>query len=222
MTARQLPLDLAAPPALSREDFVTGASNRAALDLVERWPDWPARVLVLWGPPGCGKSHLAAIWRARSGATEWQPGHDGLLAAASGALTIDGLPPGLPEADLLHLVNLVGERRGWLLVTGEAPPARWDLRLPDLRSRLLAAPAVGVEAPDDALLAAVLTKQFSDRQLRVTAEVIGYLTARIERSYASVRAVVGAIDEAALAVRREITPALARQVVERLSQRPLL
>jgi chromosomal replication initiation ATPase DnaA len=221
MIGRQLPLDLAAPPAFGREDFVAGAPNRAALDWIDSWPLWPARLSILWGPPGSGKSHLAAIWGAKAGATPWQAGED-VHAASLRPLVMDGWPQGLGEADLFHLLNLLPERGGWLLMTAESAPARWNVALPDLRSRLLAAPAVGIGTPDDALLAAVLMKHFSDRQLRVAPGVIDYLTARIERSYAAARAVVAAIDEQALAAQRDITQALARRVLEGLSQQPLL
>ena len=221
MRGRQLPLDLAAPPAFGREDFVTGAPNRAALEWIESWPLWPARVAIVWGPPGSGKSHLAAIWSAKADASVWQAGED-LHAAATRPLVMDGWPDGLAEDALFHLLNLLPERGGWLLMTAETAPSRWTIALPDLRSRLLAAPAVGIGTPDDALLAAVLMKHFSDRQLRVAPGVIDFLTARIERSYAAARAVVAAIDEQALAAQRDITQALARRVLEGLTQRPLL
>ena len=68
--SRQLPLEFSHEPAATRDDLVVGDANRAAVDLVDRWPDWPARVAAIVGPPGSGKSHLAAIWRNRAGALD--------------------------------------------------------------------------------------------------------------------------------------------------------
>jgi chromosomal replication initiation ATPase DnaA len=116
---------------------------------------------------------------------------------------------------LLHLINLLRERRGFLLLTARRAPARWRAVLPDLRSRLSAVPAAELAAPDDVLIEGVLVKLFADRQLRVAPEVVRFLAARIERSFAAARAAVAALDETALAGRREITVPLARELLRR-------
>ncbi len=218
MTAEQLALDLGHRPALGKEDFLVAASNAEAVAWLDRWPDWPAHALALYGPAGCGKSHLAQVWRAASGAALIQAralgaGDVPRLAPPGGALVVEDAGAGVDEAALLHLYNLLGEQRGFLLLTGREPPARWRVDLADLRSRLKTMPAVAIGAPDDALMGALLVKMFADRQVRVEPEVVSYLVARIERSFEGARAAVSALDRAALARRRRVTVPLAREVL---------
>ena len=215
----QLPLDLGFRPALGRADFLIAPCNAAAVAWIDRWPDWPAPALALWGPAGSGKTHLLEVWRARSQAAAIAPRaltSSALpqLLGASRAAAIDDAE-GADEEALLHLYNMLAERQGHLLLAARLPPARWAIRLADLRSRLVAAPAVAVEAPDDALLGAVLVKLFADRQLRISEDLIAYLLPRIERSFAAAQAIVAALDEAALAGQRAVTVRLARDVINR-------
>jgi chromosomal replication initiation ATPase DnaA len=215
----QLPLDLGFRPALGRADFLIAPCNAAAIAWIDRWPDWPAPALALWGPAGSGKTHLLEVWRARSNAVAIAPAAltsaalPQLLGAARAAAIDDA--QSADEEALLHLYNVLAERRGHMLLAAREPPARWTMGLADLRSRLLAAPAVAVEAPDDALLGAVLVKLFADRQLRISEDLIAYLLPRIERSFAAAQAIVAALDEAALAGQRAVTARLARDILNR-------
>ncbi|HYE00256.1 MAG TPA: DnaA/Hda family protein [Alphaproteobacteria bacterium] len=229
MSAAQLPLLFLHRPAMGREDFLVAASNSEAVSWLDAWPDWPAPVLVLHGPPGCGKTHLMQVWRARSRARALAL--DGLgrvdlsalrpadpetgAPAAAFALDRGELVAGDAEAEtaLFHLYNALRAAGGTLLIAARRPPSQWPLALPDLRSRLLAAPAAAVEAPDDGLLAAVLVKLFNDRQLRPGAEVVEFLLRHMERSFDAARRLVAAIDAAALAERRPVTVPLARAVL---------
>ncbi len=221
MTTAQFALAMGLTPALTRQDFVVADSNRQALAAIERWPDWQGRVLVLWGPAGSGKTHLGEIWRVRANATRLERSID--PAAANGqAVLLDDADRDVPEATLLHLHNVVQQSGGWLLLTASSAPAQWKVDLPDLRSRLIAAPGAGIAAPDDELLAAVLAKHFSDRQLRAGADLIAYLVPRMERSFAAARNLVAALDSAALAERSEIGLPLARRVLERMQNPGLL
>jgi chromosomal replication initiation ATPase DnaA len=213
----QLALALDHGESHAREDFLAGPSNAAALALIERWPDWPARTVLLRGPEGSGKSHLAAIWARMSGARMLSPrsldGAEVPIALATGALVLENLAEvGFDEAALFHLINLAREERAYVLITARSAPAGWRIALPDLASRLRALPVVSLSAPDDALLRAVIVKLFADRQLSVDESVVAYLATRIERSFAAARAAVDALDREALRLQRPVTRALAGEL----------
>ena len=219
--ANQLTLDLALPPpTYAREDFVLADGNREALAWIDRWPDWPAPALSLSGPTGCGKTHLGRIWAARSGATVMTgrdlEGRDVAdltdLATASRAIMIEEAERA-PERGLFHLYNLMRERGGFLLLISAEPPARWSIVLPDLASRLRAAPAVAVAPPDDELLGSIILKQLADRQLHAGPGVVQYLVSHMERSGETARRAVAALDRRALMERREIDRRLAADVL---------
>ena len=205
-------------------DFLPAASNQEALDAVLRWPDWPSTACVLIGPPGSGKTHLAKIWAQRSGAVFlrghelWEPAEPLRRLGDAVACVVDAAEDLAQEALLFHLYNRIAERGGSLLLTATRPVAGWALHLADLRSRLLTAWPLRIGSPDDRLLAAVLVKQLADRQLRVDAEVVGFLVNRMERSFAGARALVWALDRASLRARRPLTMALARQVLDELER----
>jgi chromosomal replication initiation ATPase DnaA len=214
---RQLALALPHAESFSRDEFLAGAPNQAALSLIERWPDWPDRALALIGPEGAGKSHLAAIWADIAGARRVSAralGEINLPASlATGALVVEDATPPLDERALFHLLNLMRQQESFVLLTARTSPARWRLELPDLASRLRAIPAVELHAPDDALLRAVMVKLFADRQLGVDATLVAYLVARIERSFAGARAAVEELDREALRQKRPVTRALAAEVL---------
>ena len=214
MPPDQLTFDLDHVVGYRREDFLPAASNEAALAWITRWPDWPVPVLVLYGPDGCGKTHLARIWTAQAEArwclgAEIGRGDVADLFDPAGSCAVDDGEQA-DEKTLFHLHNAVVASRSYLLLTATRPPAAWKVGLPDLRSRLRAAASIAVDAPDDSLLAAVLVKQFADRQVRVDNALISYLVARIERSFSAAREVVARLDAASLQSGRPITLPLAR------------
>jgi chromosomal replication initiation ATPase DnaA len=214
----QLVFDFSRRTALGRSDFLVSASNAAAVGWIDRWPAWPSPVLVLYGPPSCGKTHLARLWCERAmaafvaGPTLNEASLPGVLGEESGRIAVDDAD-GAPERILLHLYNCCRERGGHLLMTARRPTGLWQIGLADLRSRLRAAAAAGIEMPDDALLGGVLVKHFADRQLRAGPALIAYLTGRIERSFAGAAEIVAALDAAALGERQPIGIRLARKVL---------
>jgi chromosomal replication initiation ATPase DnaA len=212
----QLAFDLPSAEALSRADFFVAPSNALALQTVEAWQNWPGRKLLLIGPDGAGKTHLAQIWASMAGAMilRAEALGDADLSPLSGQPVVveDADRIGSAETALFHLHNLV-TGGGALLLTAATPPRDWGLALPDLISRMQATAIARLEAPDDALLSAVLVKLFADRQIAVPVNLIPYLVSRMPRSIGGARGLVTALDARALALGRPITRQLAAEVL---------
>ncbi len=208
-------------PAFGARDFLVASSNRDAVSWIDCWPNWSASCLIVYGPSGCGKTHLSEVFRDRSNARlishleladnfirdPEQSFGAWILEDADTYLSLHSSTP------LFHLFNQVQEGGGSLLISARLAPARWPIHLNDLRSRINASLAVSISPPDDELLAAVLFKHFSDRQLRVSANVVVYAVKRIERSFRAITKLVESLDHLSLTTRREITVPLVRQVL---------
>ena len=222
----QLVLDLPSRAALGRDDFFVSPTNALALQALDRWPGWATGKLALCGPAASGKTHLVQVWAARAGGAVIDGTNlaqqDIAALAETGGVAVEDVHrlAMLPDARraqceeaLFHLHNRILGAGGTLLVTGEGAPSRWDIKLPDLASRLRATEVATLQAPDDALLSAVLVKLFADRQLLVSPDLIQFLLSRIDRSFASAKATVEALDRAGLSRKRAITPRLAGEVL---------
>lgn len=221
--AEQIPLDLGHRTAMGREDFLVAPGNQDAVAWIDLWPEWPAPTLVLYGPVASGKSHLAAVWCDQSGAAkisaqDLNEKSVEAVAARAKHLMIDDADALIGdvarEKALFHLYNMFKEEKRTLLLTMQDAPIRRAFTLPDLASRLRAAPCVSIREPDDALLAAVLVKLFNDRQLRVSSEVIHYILPRIERSFDAARSLVQKLDEAALSSKSDLTIPFVRKYLD--------
>ena len=217
---RQLPLPLPHEPSFARDDFLAAPSNAAALSLIEAWPHWPAPLMLLIGPPGSGKTHLAAIFADAVGARRLR-GRD--LATLdpqdvtdARALVVDDADAFADaEAPFFHLLNFARARAVPVLMTARRPPDLWGVATPDLLSRLRLAPTVALEAPEVDLIEAVLTKLFSDRQIAVEPSLIAYIARRLDRSLGEARALVEAVDAEALARGKKVSRALAAEFLKR-------
>lgn len=215
---RQLAFALPHAESFSRDDFLDGPCNAAGLALIERWPDWPGRVMMLVGAEGSGKSHLAAIWAKDAGARV-TAAHTLTAAAvpaelATGALVVEDIDPAaMDERALFHLLNLAREHEAFVLMTARQPPSAFEIDLRDLRSRLRALPVVALAQPDDGLFRAVIVKLGADRQMQLDETVVSYLASRIERSFVAAREAVARLDAEALRLGRPITRALAADLL---------
>lgn len=217
-TMHQLPLSLAQPATYSPENFFVSDANAQAHEWIRRWPEWPAHALVLTGPKGAGKTHLAHLWRARSQGefheAKTLQGDPLELLGPQRAAAVENIEHLADEKTLFHLLNAAREEKGFLLLTSALAPGEWKFALPDLRSRLLALPAAAMGAPDDALLSALLTKQFADRQLSPPKELIAWLAPRMERSFESAASLVERLDSLAMREQKPLSIALARRLLE--------
>jgi chromosomal replication initiation ATPase DnaA len=217
---RQLAFALPHAESLTRDNFLEGPANAAGLALIDAWPEWPGRTMLLAGPEGSGKSHLAAIWAdeagARSTAAYALSADDVPAALATGALVVEDLKPAaFDERALFHLLNLAREEQAYVLMTSRLPASAFRIELRDLRSRLRAIPAVSLLEPDDQLFRALIVKFCADRQLAVDESVVGYLATRIERSHVAVRAAVELLDREGLRLGRPVTRALAAELLRK-------
>lgn len=225
--ARQLTLDLALEPALGREDFLVTPANALALATLDDPGVWPQARMLLIGPEGSGKTHLATIWAEETGAAliparALRIDNLDLLAREAGALVIEdadraaGNPSG--EQALFHLWNLSAERNCRLLLTARDAPGVWQLSLPDLVSRMGAMPVTRIGSPDEGLLAAVLVKLLADRQLSAPAGLIEWLVLRMDRDLGLARRLVAALDTETMAARRPLTRQLAGDLLMKLTE----
>lgn len=218
--AEQLPLTFGHDPATGRDDLLVAGPLDAAVSIVDAWPHWPSPVVILAGPPGSGKSHLAAIWRERAGAVAIRPspGTGAEEAAAAGPVVFeDADRAGFDDRTFFHVINNVRENGTALLVTTRLWPASWPVALADLRSRLKAATVVEIGEPDNDLLAQVIVKLFSDRQIVVDDRVVAYVVQRMERSLAAARTLVDRLDRLALSRGSRVTRALAQEVLDAMA-----
>lgn len=222
---RQLTFDLPCRSAQGRDDFFVSPANALALATLDKPEAWPQRKMLVIGPDGAGKSHLAHIWADEQGATvvaalaltpENAPAY-----ATQGAAVVEDADRigGRPEAEagLFHLHNLLQAEGGLLLLTAHSAPRDWNLSLPDLQSRMDAAPNVRIAPPDDALLAAVLVKLFADRQLEVAPTLVPWLVTRMDRSLDTARRIVAALDARALEKGSAVTRTMAAEVLDSLT-----
>lgn len=219
----QLALHFAHNPAFLPEDYLVSACNHDAHAWIVRWPDWPQGMLSVHGPEASGKTHLAHVWAARSQARFLNASQigsapsDRLLENAR-ACVLERAGQAKDEEALFHLLNFVKAQGVSLLLCSIEPLTRVPFSLPDLRSRLAVIPSVALNAPDDEALFALIFKQFVERQIRVSADVIRYIISHTERSFRSARAWVERIDGEALRRKKPVTLALVRELIQDSTQ----
>ncbi len=229
--AQQLLLDLPVKPNYSEIDYVESPCNWEATQWIRRWPDWPMKMIAVYGDPGCGKTHLAHIWQEKTGARFLTPSdlltlnpHDALDEAP--AIILDDADSlfqkdkvhdvGSMENWVFHFYNLVKEKGIDLLLCSLQPPTQWAITLPDLRSRLTTILSVAVHPPDEEALKAVLFKLCSEYGMTLSSGVGEYILRRIERSFDHVRSLVAALDHHTLSQHRQLTLGLVREVLGKI------
>jgi len=221
--AIQLGFDLPVRTARGRDDFLVAPCNAIAVAMIENWQNWPGSKMVLTGPEGAGKTHLTHVWADAAQAQIISA--SALVAAdvpalARGCVAVEDVPEIAGNADaqtaLFHLHNLALAEGHSLLMTGPGAVAHWGITLPDLESRLRGTLEAAIDAPDDALLSALLVKLLADRQLMPPADMIPYLLLRMDRSFAAANRIVESLDRESLARKRPVTRALAALVLDKL------
>ena len=230
--AEQLTFDLPHRPAMGRDDFFVSDANAAAVAQIDAWEGWPMAKLVLCGPAASGKTHLAHVWATMTGARIVQASDVvAELEALSEAPALvvedaddsceDRLPQrGEREEGLFHLHNALSHRGAPLLITARTPPSRWGTRLPDLASRMAQAGLAKLDAPDDALLMAVMLKRAFDRKLALPPNVLSFAAPRLERSFKAADAFIARVDALSLSQKRKPSLAHAKAALAQIAGDP--
>jgi chromosomal replication initiation ATPase DnaA len=214
--AEQIPLAFGHQPASGRDDLVVSDPVSEAAAIIDRWPAWPSPVVVIVGPAGSGKTHLAEVWLKAAGALaiDLADGDSAVLCAGEGPVLLeDADRDGLDETALFHVINAVRSNGSGLLITARSRPSNWNVSLPDLASRLKAATVVEIGPPDDMALTQILFKLFADRQVLIDEKLVDYIASRMERSLAAAQAIVERLDHLALSRGVKINRALAAEVL---------
>jgi len=226
----QLALDFPCRPSLGREDFMVAGCNQEAVNTIDLWPNWPYFAICIFGPEGCGKTHLANVFAQMVAAHTAYPYRIPFIKAeqltkdmahtlfeTNPQIVIENLHQLTNQEALFHLYNTYRDLGGHILLTSETAPARLNFSLPDLRSRLNIVPAIEIKAPDDELLMALLVKLFADRQITPTQELLNYLLKNMQRSFSYARKLVEEIDNISLARKRAISLPIAKEALEVLN-----
>ncbi|MEJ7925794.1 chromosomal replication initiator DnaA [Sphingobium sp. AN641] len=179
-----------------RDEFLLSEANALAVRHLEQWRDWPVMTSILTGPPQSGRSTLARHF-----------------ARASGGEVIDEAE-GADEHRLFHAWNRAQTEQVPLLLVGRRSPQSWTVALPDLRSRLAAAPHVAIAEPDEALARALIEQRLAVAGTAFTPDLADWLLRRIERSYGAIATVTGLLNGDALSSGRKISTARAKEVLQ--------
>lgn len=223
-SSEQIPLDLSnTGTAYEREDFWVSPSNSEAVAWIDKWPEWHSPALVVMGPIASGKTHLLKVWKNKTNAQEiatdetMEKSSELFIEQRSSAVALDGLANIVgnieKEKMLFHIYNSLKENNGSIFITSQTPVKDYEFMLPDLKSRLMAATAVTITSPDENLMAIMLMKIFSDKQLFVPQEVINFIVPRIERSFKSVKELADKLDYMSLSGKKPITIPLVKSIV---------
>lgn len=219
-TSNQIPLSFDVSPSKGRDDLISSGSVEAAVSVLDLWPNWPSHIVILAGPTGAGKSHIAHVWGEKANAQDID-----FSATTDEIVTISKQSPilledidrqDMDETKFFHLLNAVKEAQSSILITSRSWPSSWSIKLPDLASRIKSATVVEIGEPDEMLLTQVIFKLFADRQIEIDEKIVNYLVLRMERSLAVAQNIVERMDHLALSKKVPISRAIASDVLAEL------
>ena len=228
----QLIFNLSRRQAYNREDFFVSKTNSLAVKILENWKNFSSTGLVIVGPPACGKTHLAAVWSKETSAKSYDISTfvgidlnhliDEKFIVLEDVEKLEFIPKDkrlIIEENILHIFNSLSANKGKILFTSCKFPRFWEIGLKDLLSRLMTLTTLELNMPDDNLLAAVMAKQFQDRQIKVDDEVLTYAISRMERSFLFAKTLVEALDVESLKLKKPIKKNMVNEIIEKLYSR---
>ncbi len=228
----QLIFKLSRRQAYNREDFFVSKTNSLAVKILENWKNFSSSGLVIVGPSACGKTHLAAVWSKETSAKSYDISTffgidlnhliDEKFIVLEDVEKLELLPKDkrlIIEENILHIFNSLSANNGKILFTSCKFPRFWEIGLKDLLSRIMTLTIVELNLPDDNLLAALMAKQFQDRQIKVDDEVLTYAISRMERSFLFAKTLVEALDVESLKLKKPIKKNMVNEIIEKLYSR---
>lgn len=223
----QLLLNFGVKTHMDRDDFMVSNCNKEAFNAIDSWPDWLANGLFIYGPHGCGKTHLAHLFIDKLRSSTRRPYPVSIIEAQSISMknierianenlsvVIENLSVGFDEEALFHLFNIYNQEGRYILWTGLQNPHQLTVLLPDLKSRLSMLPCIEVQKPDDVMLQMLIVKLFNDRQLLITPEILNYIVVNAERSFSYLQKLVEIIDEQSMLYKCAVNYNIVRRAME--------
>ena len=204
-----------------KQDFYVSENNFSAFKLIESWPNWPSRLVNIFGPTGCGKTHLINILKSKIQSML-------ILAKDVNAetltqykikecLIIDDFDNDIKENILYSIINLAFQDNKYLIISSKVSLKKFEITLDDLKSRFTSFVEIGINLPTDDMVRVILTKNFSDKQIEISEKNIEYILKNIERSYEKINSFSNSIDGLSLAKARPINLQLIKKVLNELS-----
>jgi len=228
---QQIPFEFDVANYMRREDFMVSQCNECAFKMLDAWPNWLSPGLVIYGPKGCGKSHLAHLWADKIRQMAEKPIKVSLIEAGrinlrnvtsiakeNQSIVVENLTPKANNEALFHLFNMYNESGRYMLWTAESTPCRMNFALKDLQSRLNMLPSVEISEPDDFMLQMLVVKLFNDRQIMITEDILNYIVNNAQRSFAYIMALVEEIDVVSLALKSNVNYKVVRQAMDNLRE----
>ena len=228
----QLIFKLSRRQAYNREDFFVSKTNSLAVKILENWKNFSSSGLVIVGPSACGKTHLAAVWSKETSAKSYDISTffgidlnhliDEKFIVLEDIEKLQLIPKDkrlIIEENILHIFNSLSANNGKILFISCKFPRFWEIGLRDLLSRIMTLTTIELNMPDDNLLAAVMAKQFQDRQINVDDEVLTYAISRMERSFLFAKTLVEELDVESLKLKKPIKKHMVNEIIEKLYSR---
>ena len=185
-----------------KEDFYVSTSNQDAYNFINSWPKWIKRIANIFGPPGSGKTHLTSILQSKTSVLTIKSKtlNDKIFFKfkTKEVLIIENLDEKVSENLLFSIWNMALQDNKYLLITSDKPINTYKFKLPDLRSRLRSSMIIGVKLPSDDLIGVILTKNFSDKQIKIEKKHVDYIIKRIDRSYEKISQFILTLDKYSL------------------------
>ena len=185
-----------------KEDFYVSTSNQDAYNFINSWPKWIKRIANIFGPPGSGKTHLTSILQSKTSVLTIKSKtlNDKIFFKfkTKEVLIIENLDEKVSENLLFSIWNMALQDNKYLLITSDKPINTYKFKLPDLKSRLSSSMIIGVKLPSDDLIGVILTKNLSDKQIKIENKHVDYIIKRIDRSYEKISQFILTLDKYSL------------------------